>query len=683
MAQIIHFKPKREVDAIENVNAFIAMAKNELTVFGANLDWGDVKWPISKTIELRSRKSGNQYWYRFGDDSRDDNPVKMEKPFVDFAKAYLRYSYGMKHVKDLASQMGALKALGQALVNVHSVPCVTNIDINVLNEAQRLAVDYYCHNNAASVCAKLEVLSKFLNDNSLLKIPPMRWVRSVRQNSPGREPGKAYLEHRSDKLPTDRSLYALGEIYNDPKDQICKVISSIGVILLSNPCRISEVLSMRTDCVVYNHEGIEGAIGLRWFPAKGGTPLTKPVPRGWKELTLEALGKILNVTEKAREIALWYEDNPGEMYLPQEYSYLRSEEYIDHVALKGLLNCGRAHIYHKIFKGFGIEPIYKNKNSYRVRFKDIEKYVLSLLPDNFPYFHKESGLKYSDCLLVFPLHWFKDYTKAYENVMIQPVSMSTVCRLFGSASYANTIFARHGLTEEDGSPIKISTHNFRHYQDTVSEYGGIAQQTRAYFAGRKDIRHNQAYSHADKVVLAEKALTINDQSDASPSNTNFTNEIYNQPALLAEYLERQLNEMVNVIDVGFCTLGDGQICPKIGDHFLCSNSLFVKGDSRFSQSLLPLINKMEKEIADCQEAHPIVGIDPSLIHHKQVLSVLKGLNAINENPDIPDNSFVKLIPGKDFSQIIVAHYERGQEYLEEGQDSSFPLLKVGELCLSV
>ena len=73
MAQIIQFTPKRELDAIENVNAFIEMAKNELTVFGADLDWEATTWDMSAHAKFRGGKSRNLIWHNW--DTKRNNKV--------------------------------------------------------------------------------------------------------------------------------------------------------------------------------------------------------------------------------------------------------------------------------------------------------------------------------------------------------------------------------------------------------------------------------------------------------------------------------------------------------------------------------------------------------------------------------------------------------------------------------
>ncbi|WP_270665426.1 MULTISPECIES: hypothetical protein, partial [unclassified Aeromonas] len=45
MTEIFQFKPKSTLVATENLEAFIAKCRDELTVFGSDLKWGEPVWP--------------------------------------------------------------------------------------------------------------------------------------------------------------------------------------------------------------------------------------------------------------------------------------------------------------------------------------------------------------------------------------------------------------------------------------------------------------------------------------------------------------------------------------------------------------------------------------------------------------------------------------------------------------
>jgi hypothetical protein len=53
-----------------------------------------------------------------------------------------------------------------------------------------------------------------------------------------------------------------------------------------------------------------------------------------------------------------------------------------------------------------------------------------------------------------------------------------------------SIFARYGFTEADGSPIKLTSHMFRHWLNTLAQQGGMGEHEIARWFGRKHSGHN-------------------------------------------------------------------------------------------------------------------------------------------------------------------------------------------------
>jgi hypothetical protein len=58
-----------------------------------------------------------------------------------------------------------------------------------------------------------------------------------------------------------------------------------------------------------------------------------------------------------------------------------------------------------------------------------------------------------------------------------------------------SVFSDRGLTERDGSPLKIKTHAFRHWLNTLAHHGGLTDVLLARWMGRNDLGQNAAYQH--------------------------------------------------------------------------------------------------------------------------------------------------------------------------------------------
>tara|TARA_B100000683_G_scaffold160042_2_gene154368 strand:- start:1130 stop:3172 length:2043 start_codon:yes stop_codon:yes gene_type:complete len=680
VAQIIPFVPKREVDAFDNVNAFIEMVKNELTVFGADLNWDAVTWNMSDHVRFRSGKPHNLVW-RNWDTTRNCKGELIKAPIADFAKAFTRYSEGVKKTKSPHRFINSFRALERVLLEMSLAPCITQVTVDVLNRSQALLSErYICGRAEANY---LEKISTFLNEKMMLRCPPFQWKHSISRKQ------KSNVDFKgdgTDKLPTDSCLYAIADIFHSSSDPINRVAAGVAIILLSNPCRIGEVLTLDKGCLLHDHQGKPGALGLRIFPEKGGDPFVKPILPVWREILQDVVDEILVITNEARKIAKWYENNPTKLYLPPDFEHLRGEEYVDTKTAMKLLDVSKTTFSTGIISKYDIMLEYGGyQKPNLMRFSDLEAFVTTLFPEGFPYRHHSSGLKYSDSLFVFPYHFFRSYN-TYSPVMVQKLVYSTLSNLYGSETgydSGKSIFEKYGHYEPDGSKIYFRCHSARHYQESLLDHSHVSQTFRAFFAGRKDISQNEAYSHASLLDKATKSLDIYDQSQLSPVKVDTSLDVFNRPDALAGLLRTHYEDTVHVTDVGYCVMGSEKICEKFNDHLLCSDHVYIKGDARLYVNLPERVRFYEKLVEDRRRTMLSTGVDVALKHDEQTLYVLKSILAVLSDKTVPDGSFFRLLPGSDYSRMRLAYYKRNKKLLGQTNSANIPLIKVGELCLGI
>ena len=109
MADVVLFAPRREVDAKENVEAFIALCRNQLTAFGANLVFDDHVWNLSQDIKLKSSDKDINAVFSSMETAKTSKPEPMAQPFQDFAKAYFRYQHGLKPTSSIGSLLAPIQ----------------------------------------------------------------------------------------------------------------------------------------------------------------------------------------------------------------------------------------------------------------------------------------------------------------------------------------------------------------------------------------------------------------------------------------------------------------------------------------------------------------------------------------------------------------------------------------------
>lgn len=226
----------------------------------------------------------------------------------------------------------------------------------------------------------------------------------------------------------------------------------------------------------------------------------------------EAIGKIRRLTDEAREVARWYEKNPTQLYLPEGMEHFRTREWLSMNDLSEILYAVpmERHASPRWCDANGVTKRIREKRAC-VRFADVEAAVLRLLPRGFPVADSTTGLKYSDALFVIQRNALATRGGRFRCV-IELVTNADIGSRLGqlSTSGIKSIFDRFGFYEEDGSSIHVTTHQFRHYLNTLAQAGGMSQLDIAKWSGRKDVRQNRHYDHetSDAVVARIRPQSV-------------------------------------------------------------------------------------------------------------------------------------------------------------------------------
>ena len=506
MSEVILFRPKAELDAAGNLAGFVESCRNELTVFGADLPFDENVWDVTEALFIKG-KGGQRQRLTFSTLASVNQKqfTSMSESFLSFSKAYMRYMHGFRPTKVVGFRLTALRVLEAALTENGEKPSPIKIDAGVLNRAAQLIADHYTEGVAYRIGGQLEMVASFLAENRLT-IVPIRWRSHLKRPGDAVRVGKAFDERRESKMPSQAALDALPKVFRLATEPVDVIVSSVAALLCASPDRISEVLMLPENCEVRQKKGKDGgeAYGLRWWPAKGAEPMVKWVVPSMASVVQEVIGKIRAVTEPARRVAKWYEHHPGNIYLESHFEYLRANEWlsIGEVAdVLGVHDKGSARAWCKrnAVKEIG------DRGARKVRFSDVQDAVIALLPEGHPILNKETGLKYSDALLVARGNELSHQQGTY-SCMIEPININQInSGLGGRAKHGfASIFTRFDFTEPDGSPIKITSHQFRHYLNTLAQAGGMSQLDIAKWSGRKDVRQNAAYDHVTPDQMLQK-----------------------------------------------------------------------------------------------------------------------------------------------------------------------------------
>lgn len=643
-ADICIFTPKAELDASANLAAFVVTCRSQLTVFGADLRFEDIAWDVTEAVQLKGHgKKRVRIFFSTQETVDDSIPIQMAEPFASFAKAYVRYMQGMRPTKNPSFRVAALRALDASLrEGGHSDPI--QVDGDTFNRAARIIAERLSRATAYRVGAQLEVLADFMSQHRLTVVP-LSWRSSIKRPIDSVRVGQEFDKRRTEKMPSLAALEALPRAFHmaiQPRDVL---YSAIAAILCSAPDRISEVLLLAENCEVHDETSAgEEAYGLRWWPAKGAEPMVKWIIPTMVPVVAEAIARIRRLTEESRRIARWYESNPKKLYLPPELEHFRTKELLTMDELCQLLFVDTDD--RKVVRQWctrNAVPLMKHGGQPEVHFVDAERAVVADLPAGFPVLNAEGHLNYSEALVVLRRNELHP-RKATYRCIIDTVTINQVNTGFGSRSQHGfeSMFDRLGFSEPDGSPIRVTTHQFRHYLNTLAQVGGMSQLDIAKWSGRVDIRQNEAYDHvsADQMV-AKIRQSIGNESQMFGPLANLPKNI---PISRDEFARLKI-PTAHTTDFGFCVHDYTMMpCEQHADCINCNEHVCVKGDEHKAAMVKRRLAEARELLARAEAAtsEGYYGADRWMEHHQKTVARLTQLVEILDNPSIPTGSVIQL-----------------------------------------
>lgn len=674
MSELVTFVPKAELDAQENLQAFIEFCRFRLTVFGKDLDFAENRWDVSEAIELKAKYHAIRMVFSNLETSTKKKFEPMQEPFLSFAKGYMRNQHAYRPTDNVSGRLVALRVLEAALREVGMADPV-RVDSHILNRAAQMIKERLAPATAYRAGGQLELVSDFLRVNGL-STTRASWHNPIPRPIEGVRVGKEFDDRRTAKLPSQAALEALPKVYRLAMEPGDILVSSVCAVLCSAPDRINELLILPENCEVRQPNGENGEhFGLRWWPAKGADPMVKWVVSSMSEVVQDAIGRIRRLSNEARTVARWYEQNPTKIYLPPELEHLRAKErltlrevadvlYSEPVALTGTLEWCKKNI-----AGGGAA----RKND-TVRFVDLEAAVLKWLPRGFPVMVEETGLRYSEALFVI-LRNGVEVKKSPFRCIIEPVGQGLIWNRLGARADQKSIFDRAGFTEDDGSSIHVTTHQFRHYLNTLAQAGGLSQLDIAKWSGRKDVRQNEAYDHeSNESLLARVREAVGDDTRmfgplAAASRKNL---------IPRDEFARLKVPTAHTTEFGYC-IHDYVMapCQMHRDCINCGEQVCIKGEVEKEARIRLAFEEATRllQMAEKAEEDGDFGAAEWVEHHRAQMKRLSSLMEILENPSVQRGAVIRLSPANVPSRIEHAAAAR----LGHGEQREHTILGIQEV----
>lgn len=241
--------------------------------------------------------------------------------------------------------------------------------------------------------------------------------------------------------------------------------------------------------------------------------------------------------------------------------------------------------------------------------------------------------------------------------MFDTITTDTFNNQLGAGQKHNksSVFSRLGLTDSAGNSFKITSHQFRHWLNTIAQNAGLSQLHIAKWSGRKDIRQNAAYDHVTGDELIAKARELSGGKLFGP----IADFVMHAPMSREEFLKLAF-PTAHVTEYGYC-VHDWTMtpCDKYRDCLLCTDHLCVKGNLRtdsLKTKLAETEELLQRAIIATNDGK--FGADRWMEHHQKILNVLRGHKDIIDDLTIPVDSVYQLSGIREFSPVSRAIEDR-------------------------
>lgn len=635
MADILLFTPRQLRNCKKNLDDFITMCRDQLTVFGADLNWDANFWP----------KVGN--FTVMGAHSRGFTADQLlNADIMLFAKAYVRYQQGHNPSKN-KSEFKAIRCIEKALLTAKGKADISLVDQLTMDVAGEVAREYGASSYQAGV--SLVKLVEFLNESGIVP-EKIEWHHSIKKPKEINRTDSEANRKRAEKYPEKHVLEAMAELFaNDLPGTRDRFTTSIFALLMCAPSRISEVQDLPVNCL-HSEVDAKGVsrLGLRFYAGKGYGSDIKWLPTVMNDVAQEAVRRLAELSKEGRKLAKWYEEHPDKFYRHEncpevsEHEPLTPEQVFEAL---GLAWDGRVGNMHAYFKNY---PPYKTlrQRCEPLTLAFLNEFCHSQLPEGWPWLNKERGIKFSSALCCFRAHELREDLNTSWVKLWVPGKSAFTTDLNYIDGQEHSIWNRHGYKNPDGSEISFRSHQVRHFLNTLAQRGDLGQLDIAKWSGRANIHQNSVYNHMtdDEYVGLARAVGVGGVLAKIQVNA---------PVTYAD-LEAVGNGIAHVTEFGFCVHDFSMLpCQKHRDCLNCTEQVCVKGDAskldRLKQQQRLIQVQLEK--AKAEDDAGTCGADRWSQHQIKTLERLDQLIQMMESPDLLDGAVIRLSHDQEYSPL--------------------------------
>jgi hypothetical protein len=212
----------------------------------------------------------------------------------------------------------------------------------------------------------------------------------------------------------------------------------------------------------------------------------------------------------------------------------------------------------------------------------------------------------------------------------------------------NTVFSRRGITQRDGSPMRIRTHAFRHWLNTLADQGGLSDVELARWMGRRNIQQNQAYKHGtveQRVAWAQEMLVAGKLHGVTASVYHGIEDPVEKQTFLQTFVG-----VAHFTPYGVCTHEFALTpCPyHLNCLSGCSDYLRTQGDEEERHNLIELRDFTASELSKAEHASlgDVGGAGNWADFNRRTLAGIEAALAVDEKENYEATTQVAVFAGR-------------------------------------
>lgn len=335
------------------------------------------------------------------------------------------------------------------------------------------------------------------------------------------DPDRDVKQRKSDeKLPSREAMEAYAICSNNPINDSEEILLRVIDLLIVTGQRGNEVAVIPYDCWIERPiKGATGEVvvdahskplvecGIRYFAEKQFQSRVHWLAESDVPLARRAVTRLKKLTKEQREIATWQELHPGRIWSYAPQSVISDAKVLEWLGFSEARSAKR-NLYLFLTRNgvhpFDDEPNERRGKSLRRRYVagEIERLIVPKLRGHAvltEYIGRKARivLKTSETLAIAFDGQFRFGGREANVFRAVPrrVTIVDINHALGGDEKYTSIFSRRSLTESDGTPIRLTSHQPRHWRNTIYHLTGMSDVQQALALGRKRLDQNVYYQH--------------------------------------------------------------------------------------------------------------------------------------------------------------------------------------------